>query len=260
LNAWRSFKRACKYWINHQFNPFNLEHISKTRPPALKDHTKVTPGRPGFSRDVIIGMSDGLTVPFALSAGLSSIFVSSGHILAAGLVQLVAGAITLGLGGYYAEKSEMEHYQPVPVDLQESSADPELMEIKHFFSNLGLSEEIQQKAMEEMSKDKRTWSDFARKFDLGFSRPDGKRAAKSAFNIAVFYILGGLIPLIPYIFFNDVMTGLKISVLITVIAMFIFGYMKGAIHGNNPWGSALRMMITGALAAGCAFSIAGIIR
>jgi VIT1/CCC1 family predicted Fe2+/Mn2+ transporter len=205
-------------------------------------------------------MSDGLTVPFALSAGLSTIFVSSGHIMAVGLVQLVAGAITLGLGGYYAERAEMEHYQPEPVDSQGTVDGREQNEIKYFFSNLDLGEEIQQQAMDAMKKDKKTWSDFVRKFELGFNHPDGKRAVKSAFNIAMFYILGGMIPLGPYIFFNDVMTGLKISVLLTLTAMFIFGYLKGAISGNNSWAGAFRMMITGALAAGCAFGIAGIIR
>jgi VIT1/CCC1 family predicted Fe2+/Mn2+ transporter len=246
-----------------KFKSFNLEHTTKNQRrqrPAPKDPSDVSPRRPGFVRDIIIGMSDGLTVPFALSAGLSSIFVSSGHILAAGLLQLLAGAVTLGLGGYYAERTEMEHYQPESVDSEGTGADTERNETQHFFSNLGLSKEIQQQAMDEVSKDKKTWSDFVRKFDLEFSHPDGKRAIKSACNIGVFYILGGLIPLSPYIFFNAVITGLKISVLITLTALFIFGYLKGAISRNNPWPVAFRMMITGALAAGCAFCIAGIIR
>jgi VIT1/CCC1 family predicted Fe2+/Mn2+ transporter len=258
--VWRLSGTACPYWIN-TFKPIHLEPktINQLRQkPAPADNTAVLRRRPEFVRDIIIGMSDGLTIPFALSAGLSSIFVSSGHILAAGLVQLVAGAITLGLGGYYAERAEMQHYEPESAGLQD--VNPGQKEIKRFFSNLGLSEGIQQQAIEEMSKDKKTWSDFVRKYELGFSYPDKKRAGKSAFNIAVFYILGGMIPLSPYIFFNDVMAGLKVSALVTLLALFIFGYLKGAISGNNPWTCAFRMLITGALAAGCAFGIAGILR
>jgi vacuolar iron transporter family protein len=216
-------------------------------------------------RDIVIGMSDGLTVPFALAAGLSGA-VGQDHInliWIAGLAEIAAGSIAMGLGGYLAGKTEVDHYNSElkrEYDEVERVPDMEKEEVKEFFSNLGLSQEVQEKAMEEMTRDKDKWVDFMMKYELGLDKPDPQRASKSAFNIGCSYIVGGLIPLSPYFFVHEALTGLKISALITLICLFIFGYFKSKMTGVHPLGGAIRVMIIGALAAGCAFAVAKLIQ
>ncbi len=214
-------------------------------------------------RDVVIGMSDGLTVPFALAAGLSGAVESTNLIIIAGMAEIAAGAIAMGLGGYLAGKTEVDHYAS---ELRreyyevEHLPDVEKQETKEFFSSMGLSEEIQNKAVEELTKDKDRWVNLMMKYELGLEKPIPGRATKSAFNIGVSYIVGGLIPLSPYFFESSGIEGLKISAVITLICLFIFGYFKSKLTGVNPWSGALRVMIIGALAAGCAFGIARLIQ
>ena len=214
-------------------------------------------------RDIVIGMSDGLTVPFALAAGLSGAVKNTNLIIIAGLAEIAAGSIAMGLGGYLAGRTEADHYDS---ELRreyyevEHLPDIEKQETKDFFSRLGLSEETQTKAVEEVVKDKDRWVELMMKYELGLERPNPKRASKSAFNIGGSYIVGGLIPLSPYFFVDEGITGLKISAVITLICLFIFGYFKSRMTGINPWGGALRVMIIGALAAGCAFGIARLIQ
>ena len=216
-------------------------------------------------RDIVIGMSDGLTVPFALAAGLSGA-VSASHlnlIWIAGIAEIAAGSIAMGLGGYLAGKTEVDHYNSElkrEYDEVQRVPDREKEEVKEFFSSLGLSEEVQEKAADEMTKDKDVWVDFMMKYELGLDKPDPRRARKSAFNIGVSYIVGGLIPLSPYFFVDDGLTGLKISAVITLICLFIFGYFKSKTTGVNPLAGAIRVMVIGALAAGCAFAIARLIQ
>jgi len=218
-----------------------------------------------FLRDIVIGMSDGLTVPFALAAGLSGA-VSASHlnlIWIAGLAEIAAGSIAMGLGGYLAGKTEVDHYNSElkrEYDEVQRVPDREREEVKEFFSGLGLSEEVQEKAVAEMTKDKDVWVDFMMKHELGLDKPDPRRARKSAFNIGVSYVVGGLIPLSPYFFVEDGLTGLKISAVITLICLFIFGYFKSRITGVHPLAGAIRVMIIGALAAGCAFAVARLIQ
>ena len=213
-------------------------------------------------RDIVIGMSDGLTVPFALAAGLSGAVQSTGLIIIAGLAEIAAGAIAMGLGGYLAGKTEVDHYES---ELKreyfeiEHVPDIEKKETKDFFAGLGLSEEIQDKAVDELSKDKDRWVNLMMKYELGLEKPIKGRAARSAFNIGLSYIVGGLIPLSPYFFVSTGIDGLKISALITLVCLFIFGYFKSKLTGVNPWGGAVRVMTIGALAAGCAFAIARLI-
>jgi VIT1/CCC1 family predicted Fe2+/Mn2+ transporter len=216
-------------------------------------------------RDIVIGMSDGLTVPFALAAGLSGA-VGQDHInliWIAGLAEIAAGSIAMGLGGYLAGKTEVDHYNS---ELRREYAEVEKVpevekaEVREFFSNLGLSEEVQEKAMEEMTRDKDKWVDFMMKYELGLDKPDPKRATKSAFNIGISYIVGGLIPLSPYFFVNEALTGLQISAGITLVCLFIFGYFKCKMTGVAPVAGAFRVMIIGALAAGCAFGVAKLIQ
>lgn len=214
-------------------------------------------------RDVVIGMSDGLTVPFALAAGLSGAVESTGLIVIAGLAEIAAGSIAMGLGGYLAGRTEVDHYNSElrrEYDEVERVPHREKEEVKEFFANLGLSEDVQQQAVEEMTKDKEKWVDFMMKYELGLDKPDPKRARKSAFNIGLSYIVGGLVPLLPYFFTDTALHGLQYSVVVTVICLFIFGYLKSRFTGVNPWAGAIRVTLIGAVAAGCAFGVAKLIQ
>jgi len=200
-------------------------------------------------RDIVIGMSDGLTVPFALAAGLSGAVSSTSLIIIAGLAEIAAGSIAMGLGGYLAGKTEVDHYNSeMKREFEEVETVPEIekQELRTFFSSLGLSNEIQNQAVEEVSRDKEKWVELMMKYELGLEKPNPKRAAQSAFNIGFSYIVGGLIPLSPYFFSSNGIEGLKISSFITLVCLFIFGYF--------------RVMMIGALAAGCAFAIARLIQ
>jgi len=227
------------------------------QPPHVETHMRSS----AILTDIVIGMSDGLTVPFALAAGLSGA-VSPSHlnlIWIAGIAEIAAGSIAMGLGGYLAGRTEVDHYNSElkrEYDEVREVPEKEKEEVREFFSNLGLSEDVQQQAVEEMTRDKDKWVDFMMKYELGLDKPDPQRARKSAFNIGCSYIVGGLIPLSPYFFVNDGITGLKISAVITLICLFFFGYFKSRMTGVNPLAGALRVMIIGALAAGCAFAVA----
>jgi VIT1/CCC1 family predicted Fe2+/Mn2+ transporter len=212
-----------------------------------------------FLRDVVIGMSDGLTVPFALAAGLAGAATGSTIIVIAGIAEIVAGSIAMGLGGYLAGQTEEDHYNSeLKREYEEVERIPEMekREVKDFFENLGLSEELQTKATEEIAKDKKQWVDFMMKFELGLDKPDPKRARKSALNIGLSYAVGGIIPLSPYIFFNDSMEALKFSVVANFICLFIFGYFKSKVTGVPVLSGALRVMLIGALAAAAAYGVA----
>ena len=226
------------------------------------DHTEHHLQSSDFIRDIVIGMSDGLTVPFALAAGLSGAVDSTNLIIIAGVAEVAAGSIAMGLGGYLAGKTEVDHYNSElkrEYNEVERLPDREREEVKEFFAHLGLSEEVQEQAVREMTKDKKKWVDFMMKYELGLDVPDEKRARKSAFNIGFSYVVGGIIPLSPYFFAPDGITGLKFSAVITLICLFVFGYFKSKMTGVNPWGGAIRVMFIGAVAAACAFSIAKLI-
>ena len=210
-------------------------------------------------RDIVIGMSDGLTVPFALAAGLSGAVDNTSIIVIAGIAEICAGSIAMGLGGYLAGKTEQDHYE---TELKREFYEVdhlrhrEIEETKEFFANIGLSEELQDKATEEIAKDKKQWVDFMMKYELGLDKPDPARARKSALNIGLSYIVGGLIPLSPYFFVTNPSDGLKISVLVTLLCLFIFGWFKSKITGVNVWWGAIRVTLIGAAAAAAAFGVA----
>jgi VIT1/CCC1 family predicted Fe2+/Mn2+ transporter len=212
-------------------------------------------------RDVVIGMSDGLTVPFALAAGLSGAVDSSHIIVIAGIAEIAAGSIAMGLGGYLSGKTEQDHYTNEVKREHfevENLRQNEIEETKEFFANIGLSEAIQNQATEEIARDKDRWVEFMMKYELGLDKPDPRRATKSALNIGISYIAGGIIPLSPYFFLSDVHEALKISVIATLICLFIFGYFKSRITGVNAWWGAIRVTLIGAIAAGAAFTVASI--
>lgn len=209
--------------------------------------------------DVVIGMSDGLTVPFALAAGLSGAVSSSDIIVIAGIAEIAAGSIAMGLGGYLAGKTEQDHYKSEvkrEYDEVENLRHREIEETKEFFANIGLSEELQNRATEEISQDKDRWVDFMMKYELGLEKPDPRRATKSALNIGLSYVAGGIIPLSPYFFIADSNEALKISAIATLACLFVFGYFKSKITGVNPLMGALRVTMIGALAAAAAFGVA----
>ena len=214
-------------------------------------------------KDIVIGMSDGLTVPFALAAGLSGAVVSSGIIIIAGIAEIAAGSIAMSLGGYLAGKTEQDHYKSElkrEYEEVERVPDREKQEVKDFFKQIGLSEEIQEKASEEISKDKKQWVDFMMKYELGLEEPDPKRAGRSALNIGLSYIAGGIIPLSPYFFIENSTEALKISVIATLICLFVFGYFKSKMTGVHPFMGALKVTMIGAVAAAAAFGIAKLIQ
>jgi VIT1/CCC1 family predicted Fe2+/Mn2+ transporter len=214
-----------------------------------------------FLRDIVIGMSDGLTVPFALAAGLSGAVDSTGIIVIAGIAEIAAGSIAMGLGGYLAGKTEQDHYNSemrreyYEVDHLRHR---EMQETKDFFAGIGLSEELQEKAAEELAKDKDKWVEFMMKYELGLDKPDPKRARKSAFNIGASYIVGGLVPLSPYFFAGSPTIALQFSVVVTLICLFVFGWFKSKITGVPPFWGALRVTLIGAMAAAAAFGVAKI--
>jgi VIT1/CCC1 family predicted Fe2+/Mn2+ transporter len=209
--------------------------------------------------DIVIGMSDGLTVPFALAAGLSG---AVGHqvnlIWVAGIAEIAAGSIAMCLGGYLAGKTEVDHYNSeIKKEFWEieNKTEVEIEEVRSVFRNWGLSEQVQEEATQEIIKDKQRWVDFMMKHELGLEVPDPKRARKSGFNIGLSYIVGGLVPLSPYFIVSEAINGLKISVIVTLICLFIFGYIKSKITGISPLLGGLRVMMIGAAAAAAAFGI-----
>jgi VIT1/CCC1 family predicted Fe2+/Mn2+ transporter len=214
-------------------------------------------------RDIVIGMSDGLTVPFALAAGLSGAVNNNSLIIIAGLAEVAAGSIAMGLGGYLAGQTEVDHYNAElkrEYEEVEELPEKERMEVREFFEGLGLSRPIQEQAVNELTKDKDVWVDFMMKHELGLEKPDEKRAAKSAFNIALSYIVGGLVPLSPYLFTANTLDGLKISAIITLICLFVFGFYKSKMTGVSPLKGGVKVMFIGALAASAAFLIARLIQ
>jgi VIT1/CCC1 family predicted Fe2+/Mn2+ transporter len=209
--------------------------------------------------DIVIGMSDGLTVPFALAAGLSGAIDNSNIIVIAGIAKIAAGSIAMGLGGYLSGKTEQDHYKNEVKRENyeiENLRQKEIAETKEFFAELGLSEEVQNKATDEISRDKNKWVDFMMKYELGLEKTDPKRATKSALNIGISYIVGGIIPLSPYFFIDDAQEALKYSAVTTLLCLFMFGYFKSKITGVNPLLGALRVTLIGAAAAAAAFGVA----
>jgi len=210
-------------------------------------------------RDVVIGMSDGLTVPFALAAGLSGAVDSNGIIITAGIAEIIAGSIAMGLGGYLAGKTEVEHYDAeLKREYFEVDAFPEKekQEVRDVFQEFGISKKIQDEVADDLATDKKRWVDFMMKFELGLEKPSLNRARQSALTIGISYIVGGFVPLLAYFFTDVPETGLVYSCGITLICLFIFGYFKSRLIGQHPLKGGLRIMAIGALAAGAAFFVA----
>jgi predicted membrane protein (TIGR00267 family) len=210
-------------------------------------------------RDIVIGMADGLTVPFALAAGLSGAVDSTHIIITAGIAEIAAGSIAMGLGGYLSGRTEVEHYVSEEArEYQEVEEFPEKErnEVKEIFATYGLSNQVQDQIVDELEKNKKQYVDFMMKYELGLEKPDANRARNSAITIGISYIVGGLIPLSPYVLCSSASQGLIVSAVVTLIALFAFGYFKSKVTGQPPLKGAMQTMVIGALAALAAFSIA----
>lgn len=213
-------------------------------------------------RDIVIGMSDGLTVPFALAAGLSGAISSSGIVVTAGIAEIVAGSIAMGLGGFLAGKTESDHYNSElkrEYDEVERVPEQEKTEVKEVFADFGLSEKLQNEIADEMAKDKDKWVDFMMRYELGLEKPEANRASQSAVTIGLSYIVGGIIPLSPYFFIANSQQALYYSCAITMVCLFVFGYFKSKVTGQPPISGAFKVLIIGALAAAAAFFMAKLI-
>ena len=210
-------------------------------------------------RDVVIGMSDGLTVPFALAAGISGAVDNSRLVVVAGLAEIAAGSIAMGLGGFLAARSDAEHYESERKreerEVQEIP-DEEAREVMNVFTDYGLTRTEAVPVVEALTKKPKEWVDFMMRFELGLEEPDPKRALRSAVTIAGSYIAGGFIPLSPYMVLHSARQALVWSAMVTLLALGVFGYIKGRFTGARPRRSAMQTIVIGGLAASAAFLIA----
>jgi VIT1/CCC1 family predicted Fe2+/Mn2+ transporter len=215
-----------------------------------------------FVRDVVIGMADGLTVPFALAAGLSGASQDTRVIVIGGLAEIAAGSIAMGLGGYLAARGDAEHYeQEREREEREVREIPEeeKAEVSRVFHAYGMTPEQSVPVVEALSQHPKAWVDFMMRFELGLEEPDPRRAVTSAATIAGAYIAGGFIPLSPYIALSSASRGLELSAAVTLVALGIFGYIKGRFTGTQPLRSASQTVVIGGLAAAAAFMLAKLI-
>jgi VIT1/CCC1 family predicted Fe2+/Mn2+ transporter len=210
-------------------------------------------------RDVVIGMSDGLTVPFALAAGLSGAVHSTQVVITAGLAEIAAGSIAMGLGGFLAARGDAEHYyserkreEREIVEIPEE----EKAEVVKVFRDYGLSDSEAATIAESLSRRPKSWVDFMMRFEVGLEEPQKGRELRSAVTIALSYIVGGLVPLSPYALNSNPYEALKASVAVTLMALLIFGYLKGRATEVPAWRSAMQTTLIGGLAAAAAFALA----
>ncbi|HXK02560.1 MAG TPA: VIT1/CCC1 transporter family protein [Verrucomicrobiae bacterium] len=211
-------------------------------------------------RDVVIGMSDGLTVPFALAAGLTgTVAATSKLVVIAGLAEIAAGSIAMGLGGYLAARTDREHYESERArEVRETVElpDKERDEVAEVFRSYGMLEHEITPVVNAIAADQKRWVDFMMRFELGWEEPDPKRARNSAATIAASYIVGGLVPLSSYILVADLRTALMASIAVTLVALFFFGYFKGRLTGISPVRGGIRTVVIGGLASAAAFGLA----
>jgi len=213
-------------------------------------------------RDVVIGMSDGLTVPFALAAGLSGAVANTGVVVTAGLAEIAAGAIAMGLGGYLAARTDAQHYQAEYArELRETHEMPreELAEVRQIFQEQGLSGQALDLSVAAITSDRARWVNFMMRFELNLEKPDATRAPISAATIGLSYLVGGLVPLLPYMITTDAKSALFASAAMTLTALGLFGTVKGRLTGTKPLASGLQTLCIGGLAAAAAYILAKLV-
>lgn len=233
-------------------------HASGTR-AILINRAGVITRRSAFVRDIIIGMSDGITVPFALTAGISGVVTGNTVIIIAGISEICAGSISMGLGGFLSAKTEIDQYYTRRAEEYREVhevRESEKQEVRDALANYGLSEKAQNLVADELVANEDQWVRFMMRNELGLEEPDGRRAAKSAFNIGLSYVVGGIIPLSGYLFTTMPLHGLSLSSVITLACLLVFGYLKSRFMGEAAVRGALKTVAIGALAAGAAFGIA----
>lgn len=232
-------------------------------PVFTKQHTERHFNASASVRDVVIGMSDGLTVPFALAAGISGAIASSRIVVTAGIAEVAAGAIAMALGGYLAARTDQEHYaSELRRERQEVQNIPgaERREVEEILRGYGLSGSVLQGAVKEIAADRERWINFMMRLELGLEQPDPKRALTSGLTIGASYIAGGLVPLIPYMLIAVTNRALLISAIVTMIALAAFGGVKGALTGVSWVRSAIQTVIIGGLASSVAFGLAKLVQ
>lgn len=235
----------------------HLHHYNNNSPHHHHNEEHFTSSE--IIRDLVIGMSDGLTVPFALAAGISGVVENTQLVIIAGLAEIAAGSIAMGLGGFLAGKTEVQHYNSElkrEYDEVERVPEVEKHEICEMLAEYGISPNTQQLVANELANNKDKWVNFMMKYELGLEPPNKNRAIQSAGIIAIAYVVGGLIPLSAYFFVDDVQQGLIISSILTLICLFVFGYFKSKITGQPPFKGAINVTAIGAAAAGAAYCIA----
>lgn len=229
---------------------------------SLDPHSETHTSHSQVVRDIVIGAADGLTVPFALAAGLAGAVAQSGIVLTAGLAEIVAGAIAMGLGGYLAARTELDHYHSERRREEreiEELPDHEAAEVVGILREYGLEIAEAERVVGALRRDPKRWVDFMMRFELGLEEPKASRALSSALTIGGAYFAGGLVPLLPYLLTADVEQALGISALLTLAALFIFGCVKGRLTGTPALRSGIQTALIGAIAAGAAYWVAGLI-
>jgi len=231
----------------------------KTKAPKhTEDHFKASDA----VRDVIIGMSDGLTVPFALAAGISGAIAGSHIVVTAGVAELAAGGISMGLGGYLAARSDVEHYEAERRrEMDETKTIPaeERREVESIFSHYGIADEPLKALVDHITADRKRWVDFMMRFELGLEKPDPRKAPLSAARIGGSYVVGGLIPLLPYMLVSDSHIALYGSIVLTLLALIVFGGVKGRFTGTSVVKSSVQTALIGGIAAAVAFALARLV-
>jgi vacuolar iron transporter family protein len=222
-------------------------------------HTELHFNSSDTVRDIVIGLADGLTVPFALAAGLAGAISASRLVVTAGLAEIAAGSIAMGLGGYLASRGDTEHFaserRREQHEVIHRPADEEA-EIYEIFEQYGVSKEAATSVLRSLQANPEAYVDFMMRFELGLEEPAPGRAVSSALTIALSYIAGGAIPLAPYMIFSNIETALRVSVIITLVALTVFGGAKGRALGSSILKSALQTVAIGGIAAAAAFELA----
>jgi len=245
------FRFSC--WRHQGYDTFNL------MTPFHSSHTEQHFTGNEMVRDVVLGMADGLTVPFALAAGLSGAMVASRIVVAAGLAEISAGAIAMGLGGYLAAKSDAEHYaKEREREEQEVIEKPEVeaMEVDEILQSYGLEPRESRAVVNTLRQRPKAWIDFMMRFELGLEEPDPARALRSGMTIGASYVVGGLIPLAPYFVLTNASEGLHVSIVVTLSTLLLFGFIKGRFTGASPVRSAIQTLVIGGTAAAAAYFLA----
>ncbi len=232
------------------------------RSTPLPRHTEQHFSASDTVRDIVIGMSDGLTVPFALAAGISGAISASHIVVTAGVAELAAGGISMGLGGYLAAQTDIEHYRSEKRrEEQEVDEIPgeERAEVLGILRGYGLDDSDARRIGAAITGDKKRWVDFMMRFELGLEKPDTHRAPVSALTIGGSYVVGGVIPLLPYVFISNSKDALYLSSAVTLCALFVFGAVKGRAMGVSWTKSAVQTLLIGGVAAAVAFLLARLV-